>query len=217
MSDMLLLLLSHYGADAVSHTLDRLLSNQHGGFHEKPRGAPRSTPESRRKITPLEMAARLEVDDSTKKLLMRLADSFQSKAFLPSIGDVRHFLEMNGEPSTGLAQRSEAFRKVLRIAERLSLLDLQKLVSSQSHSGPTELRPLSEAIKAVASQAAGADASSDEDREPHSGAVEQQVSSSGGEAARQVEAEEQSPAEPFLGDEESAGRGDDEDAALKPA
>lgn len=90
-----------------------------------------------------------EVAPEKKKLLTGLAERFDRKEFLPSVSDVREFLIMRGQRPVGMKDRSEAFRILLRFLKELPLSVLNEIVSADSHSGPSRLGPLSEAIAAA--------------------------------------------------------------------
>ena len=64
--------------------------------------------------------------------------------FLPSMGDVREFLSMQGQQPTEMKDRSEAFRQLLPVLQQLPAERLERLANSASHSGPAKLGPLSE-------------------------------------------------------------------------
>ena len=145
LTDVLAALVREYGHLEVLHALDSL------AFPADARKAEDSREDStkRRKATPSDLVERSSLNETRKVRAMRLAQRFETKSFLPSIGDVRHFLEMNGFPDEKLIQRSEAFKAVLRVIGSLSDESVERLVHSHAHSGPSELGPLSQAINAA--------------------------------------------------------------------
>lgn len=87
-----------------------------------------------------------------QKYLRALADRYRNRAFLRSIGDVRHFLEMRGVHGDSYRDRAAASRSVLEVASRLSEGELFAIVDGTEFAGPSELGPLSDAIKEVGSK-----------------------------------------------------------------
>ena len=97
-----------------------------------------------------EQVERTEMPISKKLALYNLADRFDCKYFLPSLPDVREFLIMMGEKPGAMKDRPEAFRRLLRTLILLPPEQLEQLVNSERHSGPSQLGPLSEAISSAA-------------------------------------------------------------------
>jgi len=99
--------------------------------------------------TAAEYVAKLEPADRENKTLLEIASRFDRRDFLPSIGDVREFLAMQGHQPTEMKDRSEAFRRLLPVLQQLPAERLEGLANSAIHSGPAKLGPLSDAIKAT--------------------------------------------------------------------
>jgi len=84
-----------------------------------------------------------------RETLLVIAEKFDRKEFLPSIGDIREFLAMMGEASAGMKDRLDGFRRLLSSLTQLPPDKLKRLASSTSYSGPAQLGPLSDAIKST--------------------------------------------------------------------
>jgi hypothetical protein len=78
--------------------------------------------------------------------LLQLATRYDNKQFLPSVADVREFLIMIGERPTGMKDRQEAFRVLVRTLAQLPIDRLRQLTRTALHAGPAQLGPLSDAI-----------------------------------------------------------------------
>jgi hypothetical protein len=61
---------------------------------------------------------------------------------------VRYFFEMRGQDPGPVKQRQDSFRKVLNVLLNMADDELMLLHTSGTHAGPTQLGPLSDAIKA---------------------------------------------------------------------
>ncbi|MEY9782031.1 hypothetical protein ABIA23_003433 [Sinorhizobium fredii] len=152
LKDILSALVRGYGSEQVHRALTEVSRRSPGdgqsnfdGMPSKPKKAERSSA----KLTATDIAARSDAPAETKQLLLSLASRFDRKAFLPTIGDVRNFLEMRGIPSRNLKQRPDAFRQVLRIVSSMPPEALEKLIRESRHYGPSELGPLSDAIRST--------------------------------------------------------------------
>jgi len=93
---------------------------------------------------------RAALEGEQRDALLELAASYDSKQFLPSVAHVREFLLMMGDrPSSGMKDRSIAFRSLLQRLIQLPADRLRQIATSALHSGPAELGPLSDAIATV--------------------------------------------------------------------
>lgn len=141
-------LLQEWGYGTVLHCLDELHAERAyrgpllGEQERKP------TKEYRRPSA-LEAVGRLELAMDRKEPLQALASRFDAKTFLPTASDVRHFLEMRGQDTGIIKQRQDSFRKVLDVLLKMPDDELILLRASGPHVGPTQLGPLSDAIKAT--------------------------------------------------------------------
>lgn len=101
------------------------------------------------KPTATEFVNRMAAPEVRKSLLRRLALQFDEKSFLPSISDVRHFLELRGHDVRGIKQRQDAFKRILKLVDGMTEDELERFVKISLHAGPTQLGPLSNAIRAT--------------------------------------------------------------------
>lgn len=102
-----------------------------------------------RRPSAVEMVERLDAAVDRQEPLRALAARFDAKTFLPTASDVRHFLEMRGQDPGPVKQRQDSFRKVLDVLLSMADDELMLLHASGTHAGPTQLGPLSDAIKAT--------------------------------------------------------------------
>lgn len=141
-------LLQEWGYDTVRQCLAEV---QAGQVKENfSRAAHKRKPaKTHRRPSAVEIVERLDTTADQKEPLHALASRFDAKTFLPAASDVRHFLEMRGHGSNPVKQRQDAFRKVLDVLLSMADDELMLLQTSGTHAGPTQLGPLSDAIKAT--------------------------------------------------------------------
>ncbi len=139
-----------------------------------------------RRPSAVDMTERLDAIVERKEPLLALAARFDAKTFLPTATDVRYFLEMRGQPGP-VKQRHDSFRRVLDVLLSMADDELILLQASGTHAGPTQLGPLSDAIKAssaaVRTTESNAEPTADEE------SVEPRIKPAGGDAvkSRQVD------------------------------
>jgi hypothetical protein len=102
-----------------------------------------------KKLTAVEQVARLSIPDRERETLFVIAAKFDRKEFLPSVVDIREFLAMRGDDSSGVKDRLDGFRRLLRSLSQLPSDKLEGLASSTRYSGPAQLGPLSDAIRST--------------------------------------------------------------------
>lgn len=112
-----------------------------------PANAHQSKPKAR--LRPTEQVERVPLDPARKEAVLRLAERYERRQFLPSVGAVREFLTMMGHTPKPMKDRDQAFRILLRSLLQLPTDRLNQFLSSSLHSGPSQLGPISEAIAAA--------------------------------------------------------------------
>lgn len=143
-------LVHEWGYDVVRRCLAELESLEFNHPEGDRQGnKPVTVKEKYRKPTAIDLINRIEAPEAKKALLLILASKFEAKEFLPTVADVRHFLEMRGQQVTGIKQRQDTFGKVLESLLSMPDDELDRVVLNKSHSGPSQLEPLSDAIRAA--------------------------------------------------------------------
>lgn len=94
----------------------------------------------------------LHVEQRMHELLRRAASSYAARQFLPSVGDVRHFLSVHGAEEVNFKDRTSAARYVLGALSKLDIASAQAALNNPSFAGPSKLAPLSSAIRTAGSQ-----------------------------------------------------------------
>ena len=141
-------LLREWGRDAVLACIAELNTNSVPSERQhRPDSAARGP--SSRKPNAVEIADRAELSTTKRDALLRLASLFDQKLFLPTASDVRHFLLLRAQQPGSVKQRQDAFRKVLALLSGMADEELERLIKCSTHSGPTQLGPLSDAIRAT--------------------------------------------------------------------
>lgn len=92
---------------------------------------------------------RMNLPESRRHILRDLAFRFEERTFLPTIGDIRNFLEMHDAGPANFHTRSASFPKIVAVLLAIPDQHLQKILVDNAHSGPSRLGPLSDAIRAI--------------------------------------------------------------------
>lgn len=138
------LLIDHFGDERVELALRRIARSDP---RARPgRGAPGRKKKSRPRATAPEFVSKMALADDQRRLLAEAAEKFQEKAFLPTVGDVRHFCEMHGVGGPASGSRADAVPRVFRFLATLNADDLRTTLDSGMFSGPARLGPIADAI-----------------------------------------------------------------------
>jgi hypothetical protein len=144
-------LVDEWGYGPVRDCLDALGASDEAQSLEASRGAEKRSRKTE-KPTARSLAAKISLPPEQKRLIQSLAERYDSKLFLPTAGDIRYFFEIHGETPPSSKQRSEAFRRVLKVLSAMRETTLQKIIEDDAHTGPSRLGPLSEAMRSVGEQ-----------------------------------------------------------------
>lgn len=149
LSSLLRVLVDEWGYGPVRDCLNALWGVNEAQSLEESRGSEQHSRGKAEKLTASALAAKITLPPEQKRLIQDLAERYDSKLFLPTAGDIRYFFEIHGETAPSIKQRSETFRRVLKVLLTMQESALRKIIEDDAHSGPSRLGPLSEAMRSV--------------------------------------------------------------------
>lgn len=144
-------LVDEWGPEEVQDAVTRASSSRaprQPALTKGQRVSPNPTPRS----TAAELVEKASIQDSKREPILVLANKFDNKEFLPRISDVREFIILTGQRPRAIKDRVDAFPVLLKLLNQLPIEQLQRIARVPSHSGPTQLGPISDAIALVATQ-----------------------------------------------------------------
>ena len=136
----------------LEHQL-RLLIDQYGPAEvrkhvAKLTGAPKRSV----RRTAVEYVSGMSVPEDHKERLITLARLFEQGRFLPNSADIRNLFEALGGKPVEVKARRAAVPMIFRFLASCSRERLDRIISQGMFSGPTELAPIAEAIKATSAR-----------------------------------------------------------------
>ncbi len=147
---LLKVLIDEWGYDPVRECLETLhTSNEVQEVDSSKQRRPRKKTE---KPTASVLASKISLPPEQKRLIQSLAERYDAKLFLPTAGDIRYFFEMHSEVPPSSKQRSDNFRRILKLLSTLQESTLRKIIEDDAHSGPSQLGPLSDAMRNAGKQ-----------------------------------------------------------------
>jgi hypothetical protein len=144
---LLQVFVNEWGHKEVTEVLESIT---HSPIHPTLEGATKTLRRAARvRLSAIQQTEQAGLEGEKRQVLLRLAERYDSKQFLPNVADVREFLTMMDEKPLLMKDRKDAFRVLLRSLVGLPVERLQRLALSAQHSGPAQLGPLSDAIAAA--------------------------------------------------------------------
>ena len=151
---VLRLLVQHFGYEPVVQSLrrtarsnERASLDQPHGSRSRGGGSRKKEGKGRRKPAATEYVSKLVLSDEDRDLLMELAERFQEKSFLPTVGDIRDFCEIHGVGGPASRSRVAAVPRVFGFLAAMNTDDLRRVLDSDAFSGPAQLGPIADAIR----------------------------------------------------------------------
>lgn len=142
-------LVAEWGGDRVRAAIDDILTSL-GDSHvqqTKKGVAVDGKKERARKPTAVEIVSRMNVVPAVYEVLEGLAVRYDAKKFLATAADIRQFFEDHGVAPPVVKHRSDAFRKIVSLLCELPQDSLESLLANRAYAGPSQLGPLSNAIR----------------------------------------------------------------------
>lgn len=145
LEDLLVLLVNRWGYPAVLRRLEALKG--HDG-DSRMRSVDKGSEVKHHRLTARDYVERTDLPIRKKGILLQLAQRFEDREFLPTIGHVKEFLERRNVHLGSVRGRGAAASKVIETLRSLPDEHLEAMLHDESYSGPSRLGPLSDAIKA---------------------------------------------------------------------
>lgn len=149
---LLKVLIDEWGYDPVRERLETLHISNGAQSREAYPSKQRRPRKKTEKPTASALASKISLPSEQKRLIQRLAERYDAKLFLPTAGDIRYFFEMHSEIPPSSKHRSDYFRRILKLLSTLQESTLRKIIEDDAHSGPSQLGPLSDAMRNVGKQ-----------------------------------------------------------------
>jgi hypothetical protein len=165
-------LVDEYGAQAVQDRLSFVLGRSEvilevKGPHnlndkEKRKNKKRSNSfnmQKKKKLLPVDYVNMIDIGTDVEFYARKLAKDFQEKIFLPTVSDVRNFVEtrksneyFNNIDIHNIKSRQSAIPRLFRYICSLSKNEIEDIINNPNNYGPSSMRSLSEAIRVSGEQ-----------------------------------------------------------------
>ena len=109
--------------------------------------APAKSEKRRSRTTADEYVARMGLPDELGGSMVDAAKRFQDKAFLPTMGDVRHFCVVHGITPPANGSRESAIPRIFQFLSTRDADEIESILNGGMFSGPARLGPIADAIR----------------------------------------------------------------------
>ena len=146
-------MIRRYGFERVDHCLKELVLSQveHGNSelnrktHDADiRGNPRK---QRSKVSAIEYVSKMDLPLEKKSVVIEIAERFQCKSFLPTLGDIANFCQIHGLDIPASKTRASAVPRVFKFIATLDSPRIRGILDDGMFSGPSKLGPIADAIR----------------------------------------------------------------------
>ena len=107
---------------------------------------------NRRSVSAVEYVRGMDIPTDRAPVIVRVAEEFERRTFLPTVGDVRSFCETYGiEPPKSTA-RASSIPRIFKFLVAVDAAEVKSILDGRMFSGPTELGPIADAIRGRAKE-----------------------------------------------------------------
>ena len=149
----LLSMVRTYGFDQVKATLMSVETSQPSLGDSPQRATPvtgNGTVQNKRRgarYNATQYVAKMDLEPDRSASVVKLADRFDDKTFLPTFGDIANFCEIYGIDVPASRSRASAIPRVFKFLASMEPDDIEKIVKWEMFSGPSRLGPIADAIR----------------------------------------------------------------------
>ena len=153
LKDALRSMVREHGFEQVGQYLDEIARSEHNLDSPDRKAGPSDKVASkharkpRPKPTASQYVAKMEVSPEKRPSVSELSRRFEAKSFLPTFGDIINFCQSYGVDGPTSRSRATAIPRVFKLVVSLEADEIQRIIDEGLFSGPSRLRPISDAIR----------------------------------------------------------------------
>ena len=99
------------------------------------------------KATAPQYVSKMDLSIDKEPLVTEIAERFQEKSFLPTIGDIGNFCQIYGIDLPASRTRANAIPRLFKFIAAMEAADISRLLNDGAFSGPSRLGPIADAIR----------------------------------------------------------------------
>ena len=148
-------MVEEFGFESVSRTLHEMEPDQ---VEMKTRAVARpkrkrsSGSRNKRSVSAVDYVRGMDIPTDRAKVIARVAEEFERRTFLPTVGDVRSFCEAYGIEQPKSRARASSIPRIFKFLLTVDAAEVKSILDDRMFSGPTELGPIADAIRGRAKE-----------------------------------------------------------------
>lgn len=140
-------LVEQYGYASVNQALRDMKSSRTKNRRENLRPENLSSKRKKRTLNAVEYVLKMDLPSDRESILVRAADQFQRRLFLPTIGDIRNFWSVYRIETQMPSSRAVGIPKIFKFMSSMDPKEVARILNARAFSGPAKLGPIAEAIE----------------------------------------------------------------------
>ena len=146
-------MVQEHGFDLVNESLQEIgftelhIENPKGNTTISSKNVDQQNRKKKSKTTAPQYVAKMPLPSEKETSVLELAEKFQAKLFLPTMGDISNFCQAYRIDEPSSKSRANAMPRVFKLIASMDASDIQYLLDSGMFSGPSRLGPIADAIR----------------------------------------------------------------------
>ena len=144
LTEALQVLVRRYGVSSVLHSLADI---QTSSKQSAPSSSRERVSNPKSKSSAIDYVGKMTLPPEKTATLTQAAQRFESREFLPSIGDIREFCRIYGVDLGKSVSRASSIPRVFTCLSAMDTAHIAKILDDGAFSGPARLAPIADAIR----------------------------------------------------------------------
>ena len=140
-------IVERYGYASVNQALREMKSSRAGNRRKNPRPENISSKRKKRSLSAVEYVLKMDLPSDRESILVRAAEQFERRFFLPTIGDIRNFWSVYRIETQVPSSRAVGIPKIFKFMSSMDPKEVARILNAKAFSGPAKLGPIAEAIE----------------------------------------------------------------------
>ena len=148
-------MIEQFGFESVSQTLREMERDQvelKTRTVVRPKRVRNHGSSNKRRVSAVEYVRRMDIPGERAEVIVRVAEEFERRTFLPTVRDVLSFCETYGIEQPKSRTRASGIPRIFKFLVTVDVAEVRTMLDDRMFSGPAELGPIADAIRGRAKE-----------------------------------------------------------------